>query len=463
MKEGLFPFGKRNILTYSNAVNLDRSVPELFDGLKTVQRRILWAANTTCPSKGHYVKSARLVGETLGKFHPHGDASLSGALVNMTQAHADIGYMDGSGNWGTLVDPPAAIRYTETKLSDYGNTLLDKDYLAVTNFVPNYDDTSIEPVVLPALLPNVILNGNSGIGVGITTRIPSFTKKSVIKALSLLLSGEKLTAKELAKIIKPNLKFGGIFVNTKENRIAWVKLFKNSESSIQFQSELKVDEKKKKIIVDTWPPGLVPDTLVNKIQVSPLCGSVYNSKGTLEYTILLKKGGTQEDFSKLVKQVEQATTVKANYKINVTHRIAEVKDGVVSFNTEFYSLSASELLIKWLKLRIELEVKSLKHQISKKDEEIANTRLLRYGVSIIDVLTSAIKSKKDPVDYVVKHSKCNREQADYLLHRQIIQLSRLEDSQLKEKLSIQLEEKKHLEKRLKYPKKSVLKQLETLG
>lgn len=460
MKEGLYSFGKRNILTYSNTVNLDRSVPELYDGLKTVQRRILWAAGTVCPSNGHFIKSARIVGEVLGKFHPHSGDAIYDAMVNMSQSHTDIGYVEGSGNWGTLVDGAAASRYTEAKLSNYGEDFLKKEYIAVTNFVPNYDDSLKEPVVLPALLPNVILNGNSGIGVGITTNLPSFTLPSVKSVLKRLLNGEELSEKDFAKELKPNQKFGGSFVNTKENRHAYLEMFKGSSASVQFQSDLKVDETKRQIIVDTWPSGLTPENLVSKLQGHELCGSIYNSKGTLEYTVIPKKNSTREDFNKLVKVVERSTTVKSNYKINVTHRTAKTEDGVTTFDTKFFSLSIPQLLIQWLRLRVKLEIKCLKHKVKVKLKDIEATELLRYGITILDILTSAVKQKKvHPVQYVVKHTKLNEEQANYLLHRQLIQLSKLEDESLAETLKQQNKDLKTLQYLLKNPKESVINSL----
>ena len=146
----LLSFVEHSMGIYGREVNLERSVPDFRDGLKPVVRRLLWAMHQL-PGDGTY-KSARLVGDTMGRFHPHGDSSLYGALV--TAVNNPVPPFIGIGNWGTLVDPAAAHRYTNLKMSTYGRLFFGKNYTPITDFVPNFDRSDKEPLVLPALLPN---------------------------------------------------------------------------------------------------------------------------------------------------------------------------------------------------------------------------------------------------------------------------------------------------------------------
>ena len=181
---------------YGVAVNEDRSVPCNIDGLKPVARRVLWAAYSMgSRANGKPVKSARIVGEAMGKYHPHGDKAIYDTMVGMV--NATVGSMYGQGNWGTLSDPtPAAMRYTESKLNKYSESVFfDNFYLPAIDYVPNYDGMNKEPLVLPALLPNLLLNGTFGIGVGVSTSIPSYTLKSLMKVIKKALKGETIDHK----------------------------------------------------------------------------------------------------------------------------------------------------------------------------------------------------------------------------------------------------------------------------
>ena len=207
--ESLAVFGTREMGIYAEEVNLSRAVPDLIDGLKPVQRRIMWAASLLGKD---FVKTARLVGDIIGRYHPHGDASVAGAITTIVQSNVPV--ISGKGNWGSLIDPAAAMRYTNCRLSNYGWSFFDPDYInkSVSSFVPNYDDTTVEPVSLPSLMPNVLLNGGDGIGVGTTTMLPTFTPESVAAVMTRLLSGEKLVALDFAKTLKYANRYGGKLV-----------------------------------------------------------------------------------------------------------------------------------------------------------------------------------------------------------------------------------------------------------
>ena len=279
--ESLADFGVRNITAYATEVNLDRAVPELYDGLKPVFRRVAWSAHAFNPKEA--VKSAKIVGHCIGSYSPHSDVGTYGAMVTMVNSNVPL--IEGIGNWGSLLDPPAAMRYSNAKLSKVGLSVMDPDYLAVTSMVPNYDDTTTEPVVLPAKLPFLILNGAEGIGVGITCSIPTFTVESVVDVLTRLLSGEQLQVTDLARLLKPKQYYGGRLVNSESNKAQWLQLMKTGQASVEFESPLEVDEAKKQITVGEWPNGLNPEKFVQKVRAMPETQRCYNSKGSTTFVI----------------------------------------------------------------------------------------------------------------------------------------------------------------------------------
>jgi len=199
-------FTERAYLHYSMYVILDRALPFIGDGLKPVQRRIIYAMSELgLHAAAKYKKSARTVGDVIGKFHPHGDAACYEAMVLMAQ---DFTYryplVDGQGNWGTADDPKsfAAMRYTESKLTRYAQTLLAELEQGTVNWQPNFDGTLNEPHTLPARLPNVLLNGTSGIAVGMATDIPPHNLREVVSACVRYLESSRVGVKELHQHIK---------------------------------------------------------------------------------------------------------------------------------------------------------------------------------------------------------------------------------------------------------------------
>lgn len=431
--ETLRSFGKRNMTTYSMEVNLDRSVPDLVDGLKPVQRRVLWAASQLGTKP---VKTARVVGDTIGKYHPHGDQSVVGAIETMV--HHSTPTMEGHGEWGSLIDSAAAMRYTNTCLSDFGWTFFGADYIhkEVSSFVPNYDDSFVEPVTLPAQMPFVLMTGASGIGVGITTELPSFTPESLIEVMTRMLSGETLQAVDFAKTLKYAHKWGGEVVNSKANKTEWLKLMTGTEAKVQFGAHLDVYRDEKRLTIEDWPPGLKPEALVKKVRLMKECAAIENVRG-LKYEIRMRKDHNFEQFDKFVAKIVAASRVNVSFKLNVTHTTAKVVDGVVHDHTEFLSLSVPQMIVAWLKQRVQLELKALAYRIRKQQAAIAYSELLIYATNNIDTIIHAVRKTDDPDAYIMKKLKLTAEQARQILALQLRQLSRLEEKTLRDKIKEQ--------------------------
>lgn len=456
-KESLADFGIRSITNYATEVNLDRAVPELYDGLKPVLRRVLWSANSY--KAGEPVKSAKVVGHCIGTLHPHGDASVYSAM--QTMVHHNVPLLEGVGNWGGLLDPAAAMRYTNTKLSKLGLSIFDSKYVPIMDMVPNYDDTSKEPVVLPVRLPFLILNGADGIGVGITCSIPTFTVESVMQILTRIFSGEKITALDLAKTLKPKQHWGGSLVKNQINKQQWLQLMKTGKGKIQFQSDLEVIEERKEIVISQWPTGLNPEKFIQKVRLMPECQRVYNSKGSTTFKIETKKGYNLTQFNAFVAKVQKLAVANSNYRLNCTHRVSKTIDGITSYETQFLSLSVLEFFQRWSKLRLELEKKSLEYQIAKQQEAIDYSELLIYASSKLDIIFKALRAS-DSNAYLVKWLKITEDQANQILELKVRQLSALDQKALKVKLGEQQKYMKILQGWFKRPKAKVLSEFKDL-
>lgn len=595
--ESLADFGVRNITAYATEVNLDRAVPELYDGLKPVFRRVAWSAHSFNPKET--VKSAKIVGHCfaagtkvlkregqtlveapiesikvghavltdahcrfandtpyrlvtktfvipqqkllritttlrtvdcttdqvfygaddreiqaskllvgdkvkavyhgesilatvlsvdaldglhdvydieveqrhrfyangllshncIGSYHPHGDQACYGAMVTMVNSSVPL--LDGIGNWGSLLDPPAAQRYTVCRLSKVGQAVMDSDYLAVTSMVPNYDDTTTEPVVLPAKLPFLILNGAEGIGVGITCSIPTFTVESVVDVLTRLLSGEKLKVTDLARLLKPKQYYGGRLVNSESNKAQWLQLMKTGQASVEFESPLEVDEAKKQITVGEWPNGLNPEKFVQKVRAMPETQRCYNSKGSTTFVIECKKAYNMVQFHDFVEKVRKLARAKSNYKFNCTHRVAKTEDGITTYQTQFLKLSVGQFIVQWLKLRIELEKRVINYRIAREQKAIDYSNLLLYASTKLDVIFKALRSS-DAVAYMVRNMDVDETQAKAILELKVRQLSKLDQAEIKQKLAAQKKRMAELQANLKRPKNSVKKEMQSL-
>ena len=205
-KSSLGQFSEQAYLNYSMYVILDRALPSITDGLKPVQRRIIFAMNELgLNNKAKFKKSARTIGDVLGKYHPHGDSACYEAMVMLAQEFSyNYPFVEGQGNWGTQDDPKsfAAMRYTESRLTKYSDLFLNGIEKNTVEWSNNFDGTLLEPKQLPASIPNIIINGSSGIAVGMSTDIPSHNLTEIIDSTMLLIDKPKSNIRDILSIIK---------------------------------------------------------------------------------------------------------------------------------------------------------------------------------------------------------------------------------------------------------------------
>ena len=247
---------KNSYRDYAMSVIVDRALPDVRDGLKPVQRRILYAMKELglSPDKPHR-KSARIVGDTMGKYHPHGDSSIYDALVHMTENYSlNAPLVDGHGNFGSIDgDGAAAMRYTEARLSPAAMTMLENLEKGLVPFAPNFDDSEKEPRVLPAMMPNLLINGTTGIAVGMATNIPPHNPGEVIDAVIAYMDRPGISVDKLMDYVPaPDFPTGGIIVNASEMR----EIYERGEGRIRLRARTEVekgDNGRKNIVITEIP------------------------------------------------------------------------------------------------------------------------------------------------------------------------------------------------------------------
>ncbi len=264
-QQALKEYTEKAYLDYSMYVILDRALPQIGDGLKPVQRRIVYAMSELGLSSGSKPKkSARTVGDVIGKFHPHGDSACYEAMVLMAQ---DFSYrypvVIGQGNWGSTDDPKsfAAMRYTESRLAPYAKSMLAELAHGTVDWTPNFDGTIQEPVVLPARLPNLLLNGTTGIAVGMSTDVPPHNLNEVASALVHLIDKPKATVADLMKHIKgPDYPTGGELVSPAEDIR---EIYETGSGTLRLRASYKVE--KSDIIITSLPHQISGSKVLEQI------------------------------------------------------------------------------------------------------------------------------------------------------------------------------------------------------
>lgn len=457
-----------NTVEYGNHVIENRAVPDYRDGLKPVARKILWNAYIDgFKSNGPYYKSARLVGSVVGRFSPHGDQSVYQALVKMV--NLPVALMAKQGNFGSVNDDTSAsMRYTEVRLSKYGEKEFFNSYLdQVVPMMPNYDGREKEPLFLPALMPNLLMNGTSGIGVGVTCDIPPLHIDSLIPFIEQAFRGEELSVKALAKKLRFNWKYGSHCVSSQDEIINWLK---NGSQSLWFEPDYQLDSVKRLITINEVPPGFDWDKIVGRLlgeetkgknkgkkkydfitAVEDECSfSKKKNKEIIAFTVKLKNTIDPDEFSELAKIVIKEFTNYTKTATNVTFRKPnEVK---------FVATNIPDLITRWANYRVKMEKSIISCIIAEIDKNIASKDLLLLAIDNRQHIKDAMEVSK-PYDYVQEKLKITHDQSRIVLGWSVISLAKVSKSKvIEDKLEL-IAKKKTETKLLANPNSKILTDL----
>jgi len=447
-------------LTYALSVVSGRALPDVRDGLKPVQRRILFAmlSNLNLRPNGSHRKSAAVVGEVLARFHPHGDIACYEAMVRMTQDFS-LRYplVDGQGNFGSLDgDNAAAYRYTEAKLRDLAIDVIGEIDEETVDFRDNFDGTTAEPAVLPSRVPNLLINGASGIAVGMATSIPPHNLADVVKALTELLDDPELSNAKLTGTIKgPDFPTGCLILNSKKE-IA--EIYETGRGAIRMRGEWGIEEQargKRSIIVTSIPYALNKAQLVEKIasliidRKVPQLTDVRDESTDQVRVVLELASGADPDVA--MAYLFKNTPIESTFNVNFT---ALVPGPNGSLRPEVLSLKSC--LQHFLDFRVEVTKKRLTFERKKLLERI---HILEGLVIIYDALDEALKivrkseGRSDSAEKLRARFKLSEIQAFAVVDMKIYQLSRTNILEIREELKAKQQRVDEIDRILKSPAK----------
>ena len=469
------PLGKyasTQYLQYAIATVKDRALPRVGDGQKPVQGRILysmWTTNTRAGTKR--TKSAAVVGEVLGKLHPHGDQSVYDALVRLAQDFTmRYPLIDGEGNFGSRDgDEAAAYRYTEARLTKFAEVLLSEIDQGTVDFIPNYDGTREEPTILPARLPVVLLNGASGIAVGMATEIPSHNLNEVAVAAIAMIRDPELSVAGLMKHIKGPDFPGGAQIITPRSELK--EAYTTGRGSVRVRARWNIERLARgqyQVVVYELPPGTSAKKVLEEIDAIT---NPQNKPGKKSLTpdqtrekqlmlSMLDKARDESDRTHPVRLVFEPKTSKVDETDFVNLLLAKTGlEGNVSINLVMVGLDGRptsknlrDVISEWIRFRFETVTRRTKHRLGQVLDRIHVLEGRMIVLLNVDKVIKIIRNADDPKAELIKAFKLSERQADDILDIRLRQLAKLEHIKIEQELKDLQKEQKGLEKILKDPK-----------
>ena len=422
-------FTEKAYLDYSMYVILDRALPHVGDGLKPVQRRIIYAMSELgLKASAKYKKSARTVGDVIGKFHPHGDSAAYEAMVLMAQPFSyRYPLVDGQGNWGSQDDPKsfAAMRYTEAKLSAFTEVLLSELGQGTAEWQPNFDGTLNEPKVLPARVPNVLLNGTTGIAVGMATDIPPHNLKEVVAATIHLLENPKATVEDLCEfILAPDMPTDAEIITPQEEI---QQVYRTGRGSIKMRA---VWQKEDGDIVITALPHQVSgakilEQIAGQIQSKklPMVGDLRDESDHENPTrLVIVPRSNRVDMDAVMAHLFATTDLERNYRINMNVIGIDGKPGVKSID---------KILSEWLSFRMVTVRRRLQHRLDWVERRLHLLDGLLIAFLNLDEVIHIIRTEDHPKKKLIERFDLTEDQANYILDTRLRQLARLEEMKIR--------------------------------
>lgn len=440
-------FSEKAYLNYSMYVILDRALPHIGDGLKPVQRRIVYAMSELgLSAAAKYKKSARTVGDVIGKFHPHGDSACYEAMVLMAQPFSyRYPLIDGQGNWGSSDDPKsfAAMRYTEAKLTRFAELLLGEVGQGTVDWVSNFDGTLEEPAILPARVPHVLLNGTTGIAVGMATDIPPHNLTEVVNSCVYLLDYPKATVEELCQFIAgPDLPTAAEIISAKEDLLA---IYATGGGSYRMRARYEVEDGD--IVITALPYQVSGARVLEQIAAQmaakklPLVEDLRDESDHENPTrLIIVPRSNRVDVDALMSHLFATTDLERSYRINLNMIGVDGRPAVKNLR---------EILAEWLEYRLGTVRRRLQYRL---DKVLARLHILA-GLLVVflnlDEVIRIIRQEDEPKPVLMARFALSEIQADAILDTKLRQLARLEEMKIRDEQKTLEDEHKRLELLLK--------------
>ena len=439
-------FVRPSYLNYAMYVIMDRALPFIGDGFKPVQRRIVYAMSELgLRSTTKHKKSARTVGDVLGKYHPHGDTACYEAMVLMAQ---DFSYryplIDGQGNWGSNASPKefAAMRYTEARLSAYADVFLSELSMGTVDWTPNFDGTLNEPRMLPARLPNIILNGATGIAVGMATDIPPHNLNEMTDACIHLIDKPKSTIEEICQIIKgPDFPTGAEIINPKEEI---TNIYRSGQGMIRMRATYEYENGD--IVITSLPYQVSSAKVIEQVALQirekklSMISDIRDLSDQDEPTrLLITPRSNRVDKNALMSHLFATTELEKSYKISMT---------VIGLNRKPQTLGLLEIITQWLQFREQTVVRRLEFRLNKIKERLHILDGLLVAYLNLDEVIRIIRENDEPKPILMQQFKLTDLQAEAILQIRLRQLAKLEEIKIKNERQELIKEKNWIEKTL---------------
>ena len=437
-------YTEKAYLDYSMYVILDRALPHVGDGLKPVQRRIVYAMSELGLSAGSkHKKSARTVGDVLGKFHPHGDSACYEAMVLMAQ---DFSYryplIDGQGNWGSPDDPKsfAAMRYTESRLSPFARLLLQELGQGTVEWVPNFDGTLREPALLPARVPNVLLNGATGIAVGMATDIPPHNMREVVSACIRLLESPKATVEQLCEHIQgPDFPTEAEIITP---RAEIRKVYETGSGSIRARARYVLENGD--IVVTALPYQVSGARVLEQIAAQmqarklPLVEDLRDESDHENPTrLVITPRSRRVDVEQLMNHLFATTDLERSYRVNMN---------VIGLDGRPRVRNLREMLAEWLTFRTQTVRRRLQYRLDRVNERLHILEGLLVAYLNIDEVIAIIRNEEEPKPVLMARFGISDRQAEAILELKLRYLARLEEMKIRGEQEELVAERERLEK-----------------
>ncbi|HEX5636388.1 MAG TPA: DNA topoisomerase IV subunit A [Gammaproteobacteria bacterium] len=439
-QQSLAKFTETAYLNYSMYVILDRALPFIGDGLKPVQRRIVYAMSELgLDAASKYKKSARTVGDVLGKFHPHGDSACYEAMVLMAQ---DFSYryplVDGQGNWGSPDDPKsfAAMRYTESRLSKYAEVLLQELGQGTVDWLPNFDGTLEEPRTLPARLPNVLLNGTTGIAVGMATDILPHNLREVASACIHLLDDPKATVEDLCMHVRgPDFPTEAEIITPKHELLA---LYNSGNGSVRARAKYEMEEGD--VVITALPYQVSGSKVLEQIAQQmtakklPMVEDLRDESDHENPTrLVIVPRSNRVDIEQLMNHLFATTDLERSYRVNMN---------IIGINGRPQVKNLKALLAEWLVFRTDTVRRRLQWRLDKVNARLHLLDGLLVAFLNLDEVIRLIRENDKPKPILMETFNLDEIQTDYILDTRLRQLARLEEMKIRsEQEALQIEKR----------------------